>query len=83
MSMTLGQAIKRRRLELGLSVADFAELIGVGRSCKGYISLIENDKNEPRAKRLQEISNALQCHADDLLNPVNSNTIILEPVEAQ
>jgi transcriptional regulator with XRE-family HTH domain len=64
---------------MGLSMSELAERIGISNTCKGYISRVENDKNEPKIERLREIATALNCHVGDLLDTVISNSIPSTP----
>ena len=49
---TLGQRIRKRRLEMGLKQVDLAALLGVN---KGTIVNWEKDRNKPRSHELETV----------------------------
>lgn len=64
---TLGEAIRQRRLELGLTQEELAERIGDGVG-QNYVSQLERDKVKlPRAERLARIADVLGLKLGDLL----------------
>lgn len=72
--MTIGEALKRFRLSLGLSQKRFAESIGV--ACNAY-QIWEYDKSAPSAKALMKMADTYNVSTDYLLgrsdipNPIN------------
>jgi transcriptional regulator with XRE-family HTH domain len=56
--MTLGQRIKQRRKQVGLSQKGLSKAVGVSDSS---ISLWESDHTAPRGENLHELASALQC----------------------
>lgn len=56
--MTLGQRIKQRRKEVGLSQSRLSKAAGVSDSS---ISLWESDTTAPRGQNLHKLASALQC----------------------
>src|SRR5690606_5604441 len=64
-SLTLGRNIRERRRELGLTLAQVAELIDRAPS---QLSAIENGKREPKLSMLRVLATALQTTVDDLLD---------------
>lgn len=63
--MPIGQQIKRRREEQGLSLTDLARLAGVS---KGYLSEMENNRSaRPSAATLFKIASALGTSVGELL----------------
>ena len=62
---TIGQKIRKRRLEAGFSQEHLAELCNVGTT---HISHIETGNCIPSLKVFIAIINALSCSADELLS---------------
>lgn len=62
--MTIGEKIKARRKELGMTTEELGKLIGVQRSA---ITKYEKDKVDLKSKQLQEIAKALQTTAYALM----------------
>lgn len=63
--MPIGQQIKRRREEQGLSLTDLARLAGIS---KGYLSEMENNPSaRPSAATLFKIASALGTSVGELL----------------
>lgn len=62
---TPGQRIKKRRLELNLTMAQVAEATGVTRMS---ISLWENDKTNISATNLKALSKVLMCGTDWIMD---------------
>lgn len=60
----IGQRIKKKRIEKGLTQEKLSELIGVGPS---HMSHIESGSTVPSFEVFIAILNALQCSADELL----------------
>ena len=56
--ITLGQRIKLRRKQVGLSQKSLSKAVGVSDSS---ISLWESDHTAPRGENLHELASALQC----------------------
>lgn len=54
--MTIGEKIKARRLELGMTTEELGRLIGVQRSA---VTKYEKDKIDLKSKQIQEIATAL------------------------
>lgn len=70
--MSIGQQIKRRREEQGLSLTDLARLSGVS---KGYLSEIEgNPAARPSAATLFKIASALGTSVGELLGKGGPDT---------
>lgn len=63
-SQTLGQRIKRRRLEKGLTQRELAEAAGI---TVPYMSKIEADRETPTDEKLERIANELGLNADELI----------------
>lgn len=62
---TPGMRIKKRRLELNLTMAQVAEATGVTRMS---ISLWENDKTNISAANLKELAKVLKCGTDWIMS---------------
>ena len=62
--MTIGEKIKARRIELGMTTEELGQLIGVQRSA---VTKYEKDKIDLKSKQLQEIAKALDVPATSLL----------------
>lgn len=62
--MTLGQKVKNRRKELGLTQLEFAEKIQTGQS---YVSRLEGDGFNPSSQMIVSIAAALEMSIDYLL----------------
>lgn len=60
----IGQRIKQRRIELGLTQEKLSELIGVGPS---HMSHIESGTTVPSFEVFISLLNVLDCSADELL----------------
>ncbi len=60
----IGQRIKRKRIEKGLTQEKLSELIGVGAS---HMSHLESGKTVPSMEVFISICNVLECSADELL----------------
>ena len=58
----LGQAIKQRRTEQGLSQEKLAELTGLHRT---YVGSVERGERNISALNIKELSRALECQAGD------------------
>lgn len=56
--MTLGQRIKQRRKQVGLSQKELSKAVGVSDSS---ISLWESDHTAPRGENLHTLASILQC----------------------
>lgn len=65
MRLTLGQTIRRRRVELGLSQAQLAAQAGISRSA---VLRIESDKSEPSAATVIALARALQVEIEFLFS---------------
>ena len=73
--MTIGEKIRARRLELGMTTEELGEKIGVQRSA---ITKYEKDKVDLKGKRLQEIARALDVSPSSLLSDDDPDQDILE-----
>lgn len=73
--MTIGEKIRARRLELGMTTEELGEKIGVQRSA---ITKYEKDKVDLKGKRLQEIARALDVSPSSLLSDNDPDQDILE-----
>ncbi len=62
--MTLGEKIKARRKELGMTTEELGRIIGVQRSA---ITKYEKDKVDLKSERLQQIAKALDVPPASLL----------------
>jgi repressor LexA len=67
MSNRVGQIVRQKRAELGLTLAELADRAG---ATKGYLSMLENDKlaNPPSEPLLVELEKALQIAAGALVS---------------
>lgn len=63
-NMEIGNRIRQRRKELGLTQVQIHEATGIS---SGNLSLIENGKTLPSSSALVNLSNLLQCSIDYLL----------------
>ena len=72
----LGQAIKRRRQELSLSLRDVADVTGVSAST---LSRIENGTGKPDADNIARLTGWLDMPIDRVMNKQASSTDV-EPV---
>lgn len=70
----IGENIKKRRKELGLTQAQIKELTGIS---TGNMSEIENGNSLPSCSALILLSKALQCSIDSLLVTEYSNSEFL------
>ena len=62
--MSIGSNIKERRLALGMTQRELAEMVGVDQS---MICQIERGSKTPTLPLGRDISEALQCHLEDIL----------------
>lgn len=71
--MTLGENIRKLRLEKGFSIMKIRELTGLSKST---ISDLENDKSSPTVETLQKIAEALGVSVEDFFKskPVTEET---------
>lgn len=69
--MTLGERIKEKREERGLSQTQLAEMVGV--KTANAISNWEKDKTEPGVEKLVALSQALDVSIEDLLAVPNAS----------
>jgi len=58
----LGQAIKQRRTEQGLSQEKLAELTGLHRT---YVGSVERGERNVSALNIKSLADALECQASD------------------
>lgn len=65
--MKIGEKIKARRIELGMTTEDLGKLIGVQRSA---VTKYEKGKIELRASQIQTIANALGVSPVSLLDDI-------------
>ena len=63
--MTIGEKIKRRRKELGMTTEELGRLIGVQRSA---VTKYEKNKVDLKSKQIQMIARALDIPPVDLLD---------------
>ena len=63
--MLMGDRIKKRRKELGLTQPALGKAVGVSRAA---VSLWEKNENEPKGINLQNIARVLRCSADWLID---------------
>ncbi|MCK8061337.1 MULTISPECIES: helix-turn-helix domain-containing protein [unclassified Fusibacter] len=81
--LNIGQLIKKRRKELGMTQEEFANAIGMGRSS---ITFIETRGNETTIELLIKIADALDCDLSYFLKPSqyawNAPQIIAKPIES-
>lgn len=62
---TFGQAIKRLRIQRGLTQRKLAEQVGIDFT---YLSKVENDKGDPPAEeKVRRLAAILGCDVEDLL----------------
>lgn len=76
-TLELGQAIKRRREELGKSLRDVADVTGVSAST---LSRIENGTGKPDADNIARLTGWLDMPMDRIMNKQNSSSNEVEPV---
>lgn len=69
--MTIGQKIRKRRMELGMTMDDLGNAIGVQRSA---INKYEKDRIDLKAKQIQQIAKALNMSPVDLLDDIEDST---------
>lgn len=75
-SMTsIGERIKNRRLELGLTQTDIYQVCGIS---SGALSKIENGNRTPSVLSFYELSKVLKCSMDWLTTGFSSNEQISE-----
>lgn len=71
--MTIGERIKQRRLELGLSQEELAKRMG--NKSRASVSTVENGKEDLTTDRIRKYANALDCRPAYLMgwtdNPVD------------
>lgn len=65
--MTLGEAIKTRRIALGMTQHDLGQVAGYGDNARATISRIESGKRSPSLGSLLDIADALGVKASMLL----------------
>lgn len=70
-SVEIGDRIRKRRKELGLTQTKIQEETGIS---SGNLSLIENGKTLPSSSALFNLSNLLQCSIDYLLKGESLNS---------
>ena len=76
-TLELGQAIKRRREELGKSLRDVADVTGVSAST---LSRIENGTGKPDADNIARLTGWLDMPMDRIMNKQGSSSNEVEPV---
>ena len=74
--MTLGQKLKKLRIEKGLTQKDLADQLHVTFQT---VSKWENDENEPDISTLKEFAKLYDCSIDDLLNEDEQEEVKEEP----
>ena len=79
--MHLGDVIKKYRLEHSMSQAAFAQVSGIS---KGYISMLENNRNPSTGKPLvptytvfESVANVVGCTPDQLIAMMNEDQRIV------
>jgi len=66
--MSLGENVRIRREQLGLTQDEVAERAGLRYTSQPWISAIERgEKTDVRLSSLQRLAKALECTVDDLL----------------
>lgn len=78
--MHLGELIKQYRSDHGMSQAEFAQKSGIS---KGYISMLENNKNPDSGKPLaptytvfSKVANTIGCTTDSLMRMMDEGQMI-------
>lgn len=61
----LGDAIRRRRQELGISQEKFAEIVDCHRN---FVGRVERGQQNPTVDTLVRIANSLDCTVRDIVN---------------
>lgn len=74
LELTVGEIVKNRRKELGLTQAQLAEMIN---SDPYYISRIESGGRKPGRKYLKKLANALNLSCDSLMG-LDSDVVLHE-----
>lgn len=74
--MLMGDRIKKRRKELGLTQPALGKAVGVSRAA---VSLWEKNENEPKGINLQNIARALRCSADWLIDGRSEKSVSEAP----
>ena len=69
----IGERIRKRRLELGLTQEELAKRMGYKH--KSSINKIELNVNDVNQTKLQKFAKALECDPNDLLDNVPHNDI--------
>jgi transcriptional regulator with XRE-family HTH domain len=79
--MTLGERIRRRRLELGMTQQQLATEASLAQS---LIASLESGKRfEVRSRALRRLARALRCSADDLIGTFeDEGHMVRSPVPA-
>ena len=62
--MTLGENIRKKRLEYDIEQQELAKRVGIK---KAMLSLIERNKRKPSLNTLNRIADSLHCSIDELL----------------
>ena len=71
MQIKVGEIIKAKREELGISLVDFAKQVGIS---PGYLSQLENSKKtNPNLELILKIANELDIDMDELLGLEQEN----------
>jgi transcriptional regulator with XRE-family HTH domain len=65
LGLALGAVLRQRRLDVGLTQEEFAELVDLS---KNYIGNLERGEYEVSVSTLHQIAKALKMRASDLLN---------------
>ena len=73
--MTIGEKIKARRKELGMTTEELGRLIGVQRSA---VTKYEKDKVDLKSRPMQEIARALDISPAALLSDTDPEKDVLE-----
>ncbi|MDE5741346.1 MAG: helix-turn-helix domain-containing protein [Oscillospiraceae bacterium] len=62
--MTLGENIRRKRLEYDIEQQELAQRVGIKNA---MLCLIEHNKRKPSLDTLKKLADALHCSVDELL----------------
>ncbi|WP_062233268.1 helix-turn-helix domain-containing protein [Fictibacillus sp. FJAT-27399] len=65
MTKKIGKRIKLFRIEKGYTVTKLADIAGIS---KGYLSSIENHKNNPSAHMVKKLAKALEVPVEKVIN---------------
>ena len=77
--MTIGQRIKQRRKELGLTQTELAHRLG--NKSKVSVCTVENDKEDLTTDRIRKYADALECTPAYLMGWVNDPTSLMKKLD--